>query len=63
MSKSNVVKITEDNIVVSIRLTRRELQDLAVACIVCCDKVNEPDNKWYKLHAKIKRYLALQNYK
>jgi hypothetical protein len=44
---------------VTVKITRRELVDLLVACATCSENVNDPANKWNKLHDKLREQLAL----
>lgn len=44
---------------VTVKITRRELVDLLIACNACSENVNDPANKWNKLHDKLREQLAL----
>lgn len=44
---------------VTVKITRRELVDLLVVLTACSENVNDPANKWNKLHDKLREQLAL----
>lgn len=44
---------------VTVKITRRELVDLLIACTACSENANDPANKWNKLHDKLREQLAL----
>ena len=53
------IKITKDDRVFNIRLTRRELINLLIACSRChCMNVHS-GKEWNALHAKLKHYIAV----
>lgn len=55
-----------NSLTVTIKITRRELVDLLIACsacAACCESVSDPANKWNKLHDKLRQCLALHDLK
>lgn len=52
-----------NSLTVTVKISRRELIDLLIACTACSESMNDPANKWNKLHDKLRQCLACHDLK